>query len=103
MVLRACAFHDQANAEGGFHRSLADQILWLISLRWIAVSVVVAGALVGTYLFPVLSDPRPLYGAAAFLLACNVIYTIAARRTCRGRQRNCVALAMSRWRSICWS
>ncbi|GEM_PF-3217636 len=94
MVLRACTFHDQANADGGFHRSLADQILWLISLRWIAVSVVVVGTLVGTYLFPVLSGAGPLYAAAAFLLACNVIYAIVARRTCRGRQRGCIVLAM---------
>lgn len=94
MVLRACSFHDQAEADGGFHTSLADQILWLISLRWIAVSVIVAGTLVGTYLFPVLVDSRPLYAAAAVLLACNVIYAIVARRTCRSRQRNCVVLAM---------
>ena len=94
MVLQACTSHDQAEADGRFHTSLADQILWLISLRWIAVSVVVAGTLVGAYLFPVLVDSRPLYAAAALLLGCNVIYAIVARRTCRGRQRNCVALAM---------
>ncbi len=94
MVLRACGFHDQAETGGGFHTSLADQILWLISLRWIAVSVVVAGTLVGTYLFPVLVDARPLYAAATLLLACNVSYAVVARRACRSRQRNCVVLAM---------
>jgi signal transduction histidine kinase len=74
--------------------SLTDQILWLISLRWVAVAAVVAGTLVGTYLFPILADARVLYAAAGVLLACNLAYFVAARRCGPDRPRNAVALAM---------
>jgi PAS domain S-box-containing protein len=94
MVLQACGFRDSPDAGGGFHGSLADQILWLISLRWVAVVLVVVGTLVGTHLFPVLVDTRPLYAAAAILLACNLAYVIAAGSSRRGEQRNPVTLAM---------
>ena len=40
----------------------------------VAVAMVVAGTLIGTRLFPVLSDPRPLYGLAGILLLCNAAY-----------------------------
>lgn len=84
------------DAAGGdsFHGTLIDQILWLISLRWIAVAAVVIGTLIGTYWFPILADPRPLYGAAAVLLACNLAYFVAAGRGGHGRPPAAVALAM---------
>lgn len=94
MVLQACGFRDSPELGGGFHGSLADQILWLISLRWVAVALVVVGTLLGTHLFPILLDPRPLYATAAVLLVCNLAYVLAARRVCRGRQGSPVALAM---------
>ena len=77
-----------------FHGSLVDQILWLISLRWIAVAVVVVGTILGTHLFPVLLDPRPLYAAAAMLLGCNLAYALAARASRRGEPGSFVVLAM---------
>jgi signal transduction histidine kinase/PAS domain-containing protein len=114
MVLQACGFHNSSDADGGlgpqtpydalgdpFQGSLADQIHWLISLRWIAAALVVVGAIVGTHLFPVLTSPRPLYASAVVLLACNLAYVIVAGRRPDGtgarhrrRQRNPVALAM---------
>ena len=94
MVLQSRAFSGSPEADGGFHGSLADQILWLISLRWVAVALVAAGTLVGTYLFPMIEDPRPLYGSAAVLLACNLAYAVAARSKCRGSRRGAVTLAM---------
>ena len=90
----AWGFHGSPDADGGFHGSLADQILWLNSLRWVAVVVVAVGTLAGTYVFPVLVDPRPLYAAAAALLACNLAYVVAAGRDRRSGQRSTVLLAM---------
>jgi signal transduction histidine kinase len=87
-------FPGSPDADGGFHRSLVDQILWLISLRWIAVAVVVIGTLAGTYLFPVLADPRLLYAAAAVLLACNLAYFVAAGYCGQRGQGGAVTLAM---------
>jgi signal transduction histidine kinase len=92
MVTEACEFRGSPDADGAFHGSLADQILWLISLRWLAVTLVVGGTVLGTYLFPVLLDPKPLYAAAAALLACNIVYALAAGR-CHDNQPNAVALA----------
>lgn len=96
MVIEAGELRNQAevNGDGGFRTSLRDQLLWLISLRWIAVLVVVAGTLVGTLLFPVLVDPRPLYVSAGVLLLCNVVYAILARRTCSDVGGRCITLAM---------
>jgi len=71
MIAEPCGFRRSSDADGVFHGSLADQILWLISLRWLAVSVVAIGTTLGTYLFPVLMDPRPLYASAVVLLVCN--------------------------------
>ena len=76
-----------------FQGSLADQTLWLISLRWVAVTLVVIGTLAGTYVFPVLMDPRPLYATALVLLICNIAYAIAARGPRRGQPRSAVTLA----------
>jgi len=94
MVLQNRAFPGSPEADGGFYGSLADQILWLISLRWVAVALVVAGTLVGTYLFPILADPRPMYASAAALLVCNVAYAVAAGGRRRVRRRRPVTLAM---------
>jgi signal transduction histidine kinase/PAS domain-containing protein len=81
-------------AHRGFHGSLSDQTVWLISLRWVAVAAVAVGTLAGTYVFPVLADPRPLYATAAVLLACNLAYVAAVRRDRRHGPRGTVALAM---------
>ena len=55
----------------------------------------VIGTLIGTYWFPILADPRPLYGAAAVLLACNLAYLAAAGRgESRQATRAAVTLAM---------
>ncbi len=61
---------------------LAEQSRWLISLRWIAGGLILAGALTGTYVFPVIASPVPLYVVAGILLLCNLAY-VAAARTCR--------------------
>jgi signal transduction histidine kinase len=87
-----CGFRSPPDTDGTFQGSLAAQILWLISLRWLAVTLVVIGTILGTHLFPMLLDPRPLYATAAVLLACNIGYALAARR-CHGSPRNSVALA----------
>jgi len=94
MVLQNRAFPGSPEADGGFYGSLADQILWLISLRWVAVALVVAGTLTGTYLFPILADPRPMYASAVALLACNLAYAIAAGGRRRVSRRRPVTLAM---------
>ncbi|RPJ35670.1 MAG: hypothetical protein EHM35_09070 [Planctomycetaceae bacterium] len=94
MVAETYGLHSSADTDGRFHGSLADQILWLISLRWVAVGLVVIGTLSGTFLFPVVVAPQPLYVTAVVLLACNVGYAIAAARSRRGRRGGPVTQAM---------
>jgi len=86
MVAETCGLHSSADTDGRFYGSLADQILWLVFLRWVAVGLIVVGTLSGTYLFPVITSPKPLYVTAAVLLACNVGYAIAAANGRRGRR-----------------
>jgi len=61
---------------------LVEQSRWLISLRWIATGLILAGTVVGTYVFPVIVSPTPLYLVAGILLLCNLAY-VAVVRTCR--------------------
>lgn len=86
--------HSPIGADGGRRTLLGDQLLWLVSLRWLAVLVVVAGGLIGTLVFPVLADPRPLWAIAAVLLLCNAGYAIVVSTGCVRGQRRCVAMAM---------
>ncbi|MHC4535264.1 MAG: sensor histidine kinase [Planctomycetota bacterium] len=55
---------------------LAEQILWLIRLRWIAAGGIVAAVLVGSYAFPypLLPSPIPIYICSGLLLLCNYFY-----------------------------
>ncbi|MCL5278717.1 MAG: ATP-binding protein [Planctomycetes bacterium] len=76
-----------------FQGSLADQTRWLISLRWVAVMLVVIGTLSGTYIFPVLMDPKPLYATALALLVCNIAYAVAARGPRGGHPQSTATLA----------
>ncbi len=59
---------------------LVEQLLWLIQLRWIAVVGLVAAALVGNYVFPVLMNPVPIYVCAGALLLCNIFYYLVTTR-----------------------
>lgn len=93
MVSQSHGFDNQAEADARFQMSLLDQGSWLISLRWVAVGMVVAGTLIGTRIFPVLSDPRPLYGLAGILLLCNVGYLAISRVACRHGRRCHLVLA----------
>jgi len=94
MLFHIGGFLDGPNGAGQSSSALVDQILWLISLRWMAVVLVVAGALAGTWGFPVLTHSGPLYAVAAVLLACNLLYAVAARRIDRAPQRQKLVLAM---------
>ena len=60
--------------------SLVDQILWLIRLRWIAVVVLTASALLGQFIVPVLASPMMIYACAAVLLICNIFHFLAATK-----------------------
>ncbi len=94
MVAETYGLRGSADTDGRFHGSLADQIAWLISLRWIAVGLIVVGTLSGTFLFPVIVSPKHLYVTAAVLLACNLGYAIAAATSRRGRRGSPVTQAM---------
>ncbi len=61
---------------------LAEQNLWLIRLRWIAVGGIVAAVLVGSYVFPypLLPSPIPIYICAGILLLCNYFYFCIATK-----------------------
>jgi len=60
--------------------TLVEQILWLIRLRWIAVGALIASALLGRFVFPVLASPMLIYACAAVLLTCNIFYFLAATK-----------------------
>jgi signal transduction histidine kinase/PAS domain-containing protein len=63
---------------------LAEQILWLIRLRWIAAGGIVAAVLVSSYVFPypLLPSPTPIYICAGILLLCNSLYfCVATKKT----------------------
>jgi signal transduction histidine kinase/PAS domain-containing protein len=94
MVAETYGLRSSVGADGGFHGSLAEQILWLISLRWVAVGLIVIGTLSGTFLFPVVVDPKPLYVTAGVLLACNLGYAVAAARSRRGGRGSPITQAM---------
>jgi len=60
--------------------ALVEQILWLIRLRWIAVGALIASAILGRFVFPVLAAPILIYACAAALLTCNILYFLAATK-----------------------
>jgi len=60
--------------------ALVEQILWLIRLRWIAVGALIASAILGRFVFPVLVAPILIYACAAALLTCNILYFLAATK-----------------------
>lgn len=74
--------------------ALAEQILWLIRLRWIAVGGMVAAALLVTHVFPVLSNPAPIYACAAALLISNILYFRAATKKPEEASQRDLALGM---------
>ena len=63
---------------------LAEQILWLMRLRWVAAGGIVAAVLIGSYVFPypLLPSPIPIYICAGILLLCNYLYfCVATKKT----------------------
>ena len=60
--------------------SLAEQNLWLIQLRWVAIAGLVTAALVGSYVFPIFISPVPIYFCAGLLLICNIFDYFAATK-----------------------
>jgi len=60
--------------------ALVEQILWLIRLRWIAVGTLIISALLGRFVFPVLTSPILIYACAAVLLTCNIVYFLFATK-----------------------
>jgi signal transduction histidine kinase len=74
--------------------ALAEHILWLIRLRWIAVGCIVLACLMGTYVFPVLPHALPVYVCAGLLLLSNVLYLIAAKTGKSRAGRRDIAIAM---------
>ena len=75
-------------------KTLAEQLFWLIQLRWIAVIGVVAAALAGNYVFPVLMNPVPIYICAGVLLLCNIFYCLVTTRGSSGVGSRDIMLGM---------
>jgi len=94
MLFQIGGFSDKLDGAGRSRTSLVDQILWLISLRWMAVLFVVGGTLAGTLVFPVLTSSTPLYVVAGILLVCNILYAGAAWHVDRATRRRRLVLAM---------
>lgn len=74
--------------------TLVEQLLWLIQLRWLGVIGVVAAALIGNYVFPVLVSPVPLYVCAAVLLLCNIFFYMVTTRKSNGAESKGIVLGM---------
>lgn len=74
--------------------ALAEQILWLIRLRWIAVGSIIVACLMGTYVFPALANAAPIYVCAGLLLFSNVLYLFAATKRVSRAARRDIAVAM---------
>ena len=74
--------------------ALAEQILWLIRLRWIAVGSIIVTCMMGTYVFPALANAAPIYVCAGLLLLSNILYLVAATRQVSRSSRRDIALAM---------
>ena len=72
MFFEICGLRDRLNGDGKSRAVLADQILWLISLRWMTAVLVLAGALLG----------------------CNCAYTVATRGIDRATERRRLILAI---------
>ena len=71
---------------------LREQLQWLVRLRWVAVAVIVIGAVAGSAIFPVLATSIPLYCLAGVLLLCNVgFYLIIGRWRGQAGRRETVA------------
>ena len=71
--------------------ALAEQLLWLIGLRWIAALGILGATLAGHYIFSVLGNPWPIYGCAVFLLLCNAVYYyVATHMSVQNPRRNTV-------------
>jgi len=68
------------NSSQCMREALVEQILWLIRLRWIAVVALIASAILGRLVFPVLAAPIMFFVCAAVLLTCNILYFLAATR-----------------------
>jgi signal transduction histidine kinase len=70
---------------------LAEQLLWLIGLRWIAALGILGAALAGHTVFSVLGNPVPIYGCAVLLLLCNTVYYyVATHNTTQNLRKNTV-------------
>jgi signal transduction histidine kinase len=70
---------------------LAEQLLWLIGLRWIAALGILGAALAGHYIFSVLGNPVPIYGCAVLLLLCNTVYYyVATHNTAQNLRKNTI-------------
>ena len=74
--------------------SLAEQLRWLIRLRWIAVSGIILAVLLGTYLFGVLPHPLPLILCSVILLICNTFYFVAANKNTESAKPKDLIFAM---------
>ena len=94
MLFQTSGFRDRPDGTATAPGALVDQILWLISLRWMAVALVVVGTLAGTLVFPVLTSPVWLLAVAGALLVCNLVYALLARRVDCMTRRERLILAM---------
>jgi len=74
--------------------SLAEQILWLIRIRWLAVAGTVTAGLIGSYIFPVLKDAWPVYICAGILFLCNIGYFLIATKNAANAGPKDTVLAM---------
>ncbi|MHC4112027.1 MAG: two-component system sensor histidine kinase NtrB [Planctomycetota bacterium] len=60
--------------------TLVEQILWMINIRWLVVVGIIVAGLMGSYVFPVLANSKPIYICAGILFLSNVGYFWSATK-----------------------
>ena len=55
---------------------LAEQLKWLVLLRWFAITGIILAGVICSTVFPILHNPRPISFCAGILLVCNLIYLV---------------------------
>jgi signal transduction histidine kinase len=73
---------------------LVEQLKWLVSLRWFAISGIVLAGVVCSTFFPILHSPRPVYFCAGVLLLCNLVFFVLTNHRFIGPTVGGIILAM---------
>lgn len=79
MTANICVATEMIDRPNQYTReTLVEQILWLIKIRWPVVPGIVVACVMGSHVFPVLTDAALIYVCTGILFLANVSYFLAA-------------------------